>query len=412
MNRYGHQGGRKVSLTALLAAAAVLVWCGVGRADDKPADMGALMGKGDFQAPELATAIGKLFQFKLTGKTVTLNRDAWEDSDNKADEDNNGNGQVQIQGGGVQGGARIQVRVAGMGMMGNNATGIDKVFQEIESAAGSNSARSSMGGDSHSSSFSGGKITGRLEVRGEAISVSLREEAAPNRTLELSDDGAGAWRILATDPSGDLVLLNQTPKGAVSVAAVLGGKPVAASGASYLDFYRQNRDLADGRILPVLRHLGADLKVSRQTPAVRAAARSRLTPLSEADTQHAAQLLKDLDNDSFEVREKATKELNDNYDRFQSLIEAKAKAPGLTPEVTDRLRKTAAAHPDAGAANQVIDALNLLDDPGFLAELFEGASDAQKAALAARLERLTGQKLGTDAAAWQNWLAAHPAKTN
>jgi hypothetical protein len=409
MKKALYRGTMRLTLTVAVVAAVVLAWCAAGQAAEKPADLGPLAEKGDFQNQAVATAVSKLFQFKLSSKNIALNRDAWDDPDKKEEEGNNG--QIQVRQ--ILGNGRIQIQAGGIinaNVSIGEDSGVGKAFSRVRSASGFNTSSESFGGPTGSSSFTGGKLSGKLEVTGDALSISLREESEPNRRIELTDNGTGGFRLLITDLNGDLVLVNQTAKGSVSVAAVLAGKPIAAKGASFVELYRNNRDLLEGRILPVLRHMGVDLPVSMQTPMVRQAALSRLTPPTDADTQRAQQLIKDLDDDSFEVREKATKDLIDGYDRFRPQIDAKAQTPNLAAEMADRLHKISAAHPDTAAAGRVIDAMNLLDDPEFLVGLLDGATDSQKTAVGARLEKLTGQKIGSDAAAWRKWLEQAPKK--
>jgi hypothetical protein len=281
---------------------------------------------------------------------------------------------------------------------------IETIFSYIRTQAGPLQHSSmSVSNRQREISFAGGAMNGRLRVQGELIRLELEETAAPHRSLELTDDGQGATRLLLSG-EGDLILVQQTRAGACTVAAAGGGKSFIAQGDSFLALYKQHRQAVDAQVLPALHGLAVALIPSSATPQMKNAVLALLTRTPES-LEEGKKLMRDLDSEKFQTRDKASKLLNERFEVYKDLIQEKLKDSTLSQETASRLAKIMAAHPDAQKVSQTIAALDLLRDPAYLVGILEEAAPEQRAKVAAQLEAVTGQRLGSEVAAWKRWLA-------
>jgi RNA polymerase sigma factor (sigma-70 family) len=276
------------------------------------------------------------------------------------------------------------------------------VHQIVEIADGGG-GHTHMSNRSREMRFDGKALSGRLVTRGDVVRLDLEEITAPHRSLQFQDDGAGSMSLLVSGP-GDHLLVTQSDNGTFTVSAAIGGKTFVAQAPSFLAMYQQHKATLDGQILPVLNGLSIRLFVPPSTQELRAAVRAMLLR-SPAVLEETRKLLANLDDANFTVRDKATSLLNDRFELYQDLIKAKLKDRGLTVEARRRLENIVSAHPNAQKIGQVIAALDLLNDPAFLVELLEDSAAAERPAVAARLERITGQRHGSDVGTWKRWLA-------
>jgi hypothetical protein len=319
----------------------------------------------------------QIFQFSLDGVKLKLDRKAWSESPKNA--------------------------VKGPVVFASNASPIENIFRQIQAVAGAGGSSTTMSNRYREMRFFGNALVGRVLTRDSVVHFGLEETGAPHRTLEFHDDGQGAFRLLLSGPADD-ILIKQAKDGAFTVAAVVSGKTLAAQAPSFLALYKQHHETLDRDILPVLDGLSIRLFTPPSSAELRSAVRALLLR-SPATLEEGKKLLADLDNDRFAVREKATVNLDERYQIYKDLIAAKLKEPGLTIETERRLQKIVAAHPDAQKTSQVIDALGLLSDSKFLVGLLEESPVAERPAIAARLEEVSGQRHGSDVAAWKEWLA-------
>lgn len=356
-----------------------------GGADQaQPKDRSPLTAAGEL--PKVRKQLEKVFQFTLKGSHLAINRQAW---GTPAKEKPPGGGFLAPPA--VVGGFPA-------------APPIEGVFQAIQASAGANGSGMSIGGNNREVSFSGPNLSGRLGTQGDSVRLILDETASPQRTLEFNDDGRGGFRIQLSDPDGDLLLLNQSRGGSFAVVSMHGGQVFADQGESFLAFFRKNRKEMETRILPTLDKFGIQPLLNPSTPKARKAVLALLSRTPEAEDE-GRRLLADLDSDTFEVRERAARSLNERYEIYKDLIQDRLKDRSLSLEVQKRLRDIAARHADSAWVGQTIAALDLLQDPGYLVSLLDEASAKESPGLIRQLEKTTGKKLGPEPAAWKEWLS-------
>jgi hypothetical protein len=328
---------------------------------------------------DVRKSLEQVFQFTFEGAKLQFDRKSWDAAAKDVKEDNPF-GRL----------GRMEKRPA-----------IESIFMQIRSAVGSNSWGSSSGGREREITFSGGKLSGRLHIRGESIRMLLDEPQAPHRSLELTINGTSSFRIQLSHPDGDLVLLSQAQNGRFTAVALVGGQTFTGRGESFVAFFKAHRREMETQVLPALGPLGVQPVPAPSSEKVRKAVVALLSRSPET-LALGKKLVADLESNEFPVRQKATQQLSDRYAIYQDLIQERLKEkPSL--EVAQRLEKLVAEHVDAGRISTALTALGLLQDAGYLISLLDPSSAEERATLVAQLEKTTGQKLGTDPAAWKDW---------
>jgi hypothetical protein len=291
-------------------------------------------------------------------------------------------------------------------------------FNRLRNETGSHS-RGGMGGThAWGTSFSGSGLAADLNFQRGKIQVTLREEHAPGRSLEVRDDGARGLHVLVTAEQGGLFLvIQQLPSGRFNVALLRGETTFVASEESFASLWRRHRDDVDRKLLPLLSSLGVTVPPATGDAGVREAVIGRLRPVTVKERQEAERLVRQLEDAGHEKREEATRLLSGGYVRYREAIDEALKRPGLDPEAAGRLQRIVEEQGTRQDAEAVAGALGLESDPGYLVRLLASAPEADRPHVVAALEKATGQKLGADAGAWRKWLEtakpaipAHPVK--
>jgi hypothetical protein len=182
----------------------------------------------------------------------------------------------------------------------------------------------------------------------------------------------------------------------------IGGRLFAGHGESYQAFLRQHQAEMETNLLPTLRLFGIDPMPAVLSTDVRKAAIDLLkrTPETLAEGR---KLLADLDSNSFEVRDKATKKLIERIGVFNDLVEEELKGKAISQEVRVRLQGILAERRRGGGEGRTLAAYELMKDPQYAVALFDHVAPEEKPLLGKHLEKLTGQKLGADPGAWREW---------
>jgi len=287
------------------------------------------------------------------------------------------------------------------GRIGNEPPAIEAIFNQVQEAAGPAGRGMSIGGEDRRINFSSGKLGGLLHTRKDYVRMSLEETQAPQRTLEVTIDGSGAYRIQLAEPEGDMVLLSQAKNGRFTVVAVVADKTFTARGESFAAFFKEHRKGFDTHVLPVLDAMGIRPVPASSSEKVRKAVVALLSRTPETLAE-GKKLLDDLDSEEFAVRQKAATQLTDRYAIYQDLIQERLKEK-LTLDVQKRLEKIVNEHADASRISQALTSLGLLQDPAYLISLLDHVTGDEAAPLTAQLEKTTGEKLGKDVAAWKEW---------
>ncbi len=383
-------------LAFLLAAAALVLPARPAAAEDAG-------GKKDSPGKlnDLAPITRRLLPMTVDGGLLKLDRDAWSRPlEGKSGDDLKSEFKALLvkQGLPEEWAARQADEMAG-------AADVERLFGGLQKASRSHGSSRSHGGTERSMSFRGGGLAAKLTLSKETVTIELREEEQAKRSLEVFDDGAGALRLVAAAADGSFTLvLQQATDGRFSVALVEGDAPFAGTGASYPAFYRAHRAVVEGRLLPLLTALGVGSPPTADSPAVRQAVLDRLRPPAAAERERVEEAIAQLDDANQAAREAATQQLVACGHRHRALIEATLKQPDITPEAASRLKRVLAKTVARRRAAELAEALDLAADPATLVKLLAEATEADRPAVAAALEKITGRSFGADVAAWTRWL--------
>lgn len=272
-----------------------------------------------------------------------------------------------------------------------------QLFQELKSAAGyARSSRTTTADGNRFAGFSGGGLAAKLTVTGRCFRLSLHEEQPPGRSVELCDDGAGVLWIRISDPAAQVTLrMDQEAGGRFRVTEA--GAGFAAEAGSFLAFYRDHLDYVGRRMVPLIRQTGVEAPLGHYSPTVKQAVLARLRALCLPGLRaEGERLIRQLNDNSYDRRQQATRALSDRFARYGGLIQLALTDGSQPPEARERLRKIAREHPRQTWVEELITALGLTEDRAYLAELLNGAGAADAALIAERLGRTAGRRPGRD----------------
>jgi hypothetical protein len=346
---------------------------------ESKAEKSPLVGDGFFK--DVKQPIGQMLGFTFDGPRLKLDRKAWGAAPKQKD-----------------------APVVWVGPGFGAAHPIETLFRTVQNAAGAGGSGMSISNNDRRVNFNGGKMNGLVHTRGDQVTqLQFQETGDSGRTLEFGEDGKGGFRLQFSHTDGDIILLSQTPKGAFRAIAMVNGKTFAGQAESFTAFYKQHRSVMESDILPILAHVGVQPIMSPQEAKVKHAV-AALLQRSPASVEEGKKLVSDLDSEQFAVREAATKALTERFQLFQDLVREKQLDKTASLEMRTRLDKIMAANTDASRVNQTVELLDLTKDPGYLISLIDGPASPETAKVVEQLEKVSGQKLGSDAKAWKQWL--------
>lgn len=290
-----------------------------------------------------------------------------------------------------------------------NQPAIELAWQELQQAAGANHTGTHSGQGFRELRFSGRGLSGTLAIRDKQIRMEFSEEQAPERTLQVEDDGKGAVRVVLFKSDGTLMtILLQSQDGKLQVVDIRGGKTVTHQAVDFVEFYRLQRAYVEGELFPLLQNVGVGTPISAFSSIVQERVLARLNPLLEEEEAEAQRLLDDLESDVFATREEAAKKLSGQYERFREPILKKLAEEGISAETLSRLKRLQAERPERETIDDLITRLGLLTDLAYLVDLLETAKPAERAPILVALKRLSKQDHGNDPAAWKTWMKSRP----
>jgi hypothetical protein len=367
------------------------------------ADASALTEKGAFDT--LHKEIEALITLKLDGARVQVDRSRWEPQkkgvdEPKADEEMGGNIKIVPDNANANVNANVRLRI---NRTLQPQTPFEQAFAALQTAAGGMATARMSSGSDRSASFRGELINGRMEIAGDRVVVVLTENADPFRSIELTDDPAGVFRLTLLGNTGDLIMINQSPGGGTSLACIVGETKLVDSAKTFGELSRKHRGALDSAIHPVLQHVGIGLSLSADSPEVHAKIVAMLTPASDEDRAAARALLKDLDSPDFATREAAREQLLKVFDRYRGALVQLAGEAGLSNDAKASIQQINAARASGSPAERIVVDNKLLDDPKYLARMLAQQDVAARKIIITHLEKLSGQSFGDDPQAWEKW---------
>jgi hypothetical protein len=373
---------------------------------------------------KISTPLADIFQFKTDKGILKLDRAAWKEKadaiekKNAAANDPNNLPQgmqpntpeaLRYQARLLEEKARVLERQKYMGSVPPMYT----LFQKIEQVTRQGSAQhfsqhgpsyGSHGGKKEwGSAFEGDLLSGQWNSDNDSDKMIFEEKKSPHRTVEFAMDQETGFRIQVSNPEGELILLRQEPDGAFSVVAMLAGKVKKYEADTFLALVRQNHLALEADVLPVLEQFGICLIAEPNSPQVQKVVLRLLLNTNDSE-EKGKKLLADLASDDEETYEKAQRWLNGVYDQYGVEIQQKLLDKSTNQQLRDRLQSIVDDNPELRQVYQTIALLDLANDPECVVNILNDADPKDCPAIVRHLETITGQKFGTDLAAWKEWV--------
>jgi hypothetical protein len=243
----------------------------------------------------------------------------------------------------------------------------------------------------------------RFSARGndEAEKIDLSEIDSP-RALYFADDPAEGFRLEVTDGDNNLIVFQQHPD---SFAALIlrDNQMLTETSKTFVEFVRKHRELANDFIFPRLARVGICLVWPIEDKKVSNAAMYMLISPQDADLD-PDELIAGLESTDLDARTQTRRLLLATYEQHRQLIAKRLEAKVLSDDAQVELKKVVDSVQNRKVARQTVIVFDLLNEPEFLASLLNDADARETQILLGRLERATGEKLGTDPDAWKTWI--------
>lgn len=380
-------------IITLLAAFAISPAAGDGKSPEPGFEKGKLQ--------EVTGPIGALLKLSWKGGTIRLDRQHWLDPfKGKTEADTLKEIKDELI---RQGYSREHAASQARTLL--DSRPLVLAFRKLRKAVGCIGAGTGRVGHRWYARFSGMGLSASVRTSKGTFTAMFEEEDGPRRKLELLDDESGALQIILVDVSGRLLLaLSQGSEGRLCIVHIAGDEVLADKGESFQAFYAKHRSYVDGRLFPLLKHMGVGVPWTRYHARVKQCVLAKLRgPLTAEQIDRGKRLIQQLDDDSFKQREQATKTLSKNFARYRRLIKAAMSKASNPLEVASRLRRIVQANAGQDEIEEFIDSQRIDQDVAYLIELLGEADPPGRSAIIAALERLTKQKLGPNPAAWDKW---------
>jgi hypothetical protein len=133
-----------------------------------------------------------------------------------------------------------------------------------------------------------------------------------------------------------------------------------------------------------------------------------LKPMTPAEGAEIERLIRALDADNYQVREKATQALLKRRGRYLAELIRRSSDKKLSAEARARIQQVLSSGGGGDLAN--VRRSGVLEDPAFLVDLLEIADPARRGAILERLRSTTGARIGADPVKWRQWVREHAPK--
>jgi hypothetical protein len=286
----------------------------------------------------------------------------------------------------------------------NSSGGIAPVdlFQTImdEAGGGAGGSSSSSGGRSYTLNYEGRNMHGALSVNMNAreFQLKLAERIGSKRVLSVSDDKLLGFTIhFANTAKASGFVFVQAPGGPACLASYNGKNGVSLSAENFIELLHKDPKGVEENFIKPLMDLGLDFPFSRNHPAVKKMVANGFNPAAPDTQAKVLALLKTLEDDDQDVREKAFKDLVPLYP--EAIFEiSEALKNTHDPEVKKRLETVAGNYPALQMAREFVLLEKLSENREYLIELLK--DPAYKDGARQRLTALVGKDYGEDPAAW------------
>lgn len=274
---------------------------------------------------------------------------------------------------------------------------------------GSGGESSSSGWGFASANFRSQSVDGRIETRGDRFTFSMSESSSQHRMLQFVEDVNHYLQITVSDEELDRLLVIRQSQDRFVVVFVSERENLSASAKTYAEMLRENRQLINETVLPILHEMGVSKPLDAESVSVVNAVFAKIKVLTSPVESESSKLIDQLASDKFAEREEGLEALKERFEDHQSAIELALQGGTLLPEVRVRLERLVNDHKSLYRDEyQIIETFGLLDSVPYLIQLFQFADENQTRSLGQYLGTLTEQDFGSDSEAWRAWLAKQP----
>ena len=275
---------------------------------------------------------------------------------------------------------------------------LSALFNRISGTAPKMSSRSSVSSRQISAEFATLSLKARLLSSESTFELFVQEVNAPKRKFVLRQNKQFLFQY-----SGDEFdfILNQFPDGKVRFTVSRNGNSELYESNSYDLLISKHSDIVRKTLLPVFEHLGIGLPLTSDNHLVKDAVRMRLIRLQQQSHHEFQAVISMLDSDEFSQREKATRQLRNELEKWLPQIETELQNP-RSAEVRYRLLALLRGNNVKSEIDTIIDENQLLESTEYLVNLFDGSNEQQSVAIASQLEQLTGHRK-ENSTGWKNW---------
>ena len=344
-----------------------------------------LFADGAFQNRKVA--MGNLVKLKLNGKALTVNRHWGPQESESAKQDRLDKEAERLIERGMDP-AMADRLVRRQNRKGLALSKVQKAFFGLKGVIGSLS--SSQSGNQIRLSMKNAELAAVLTVNEIEFVLSVEEKLNPNRAFKLQDNGRGVFEF---DYYGDdfKLEMKQQADGKIDLTRRLFSNEAKFAGDNYEDLKVKHPKLVKDWLVPVFEHIGFELPIMSDDRFVQDTVLSQLMSIRNRSVQDFEKYVRQLDDDSFQVRENATELLTSQMNLWRDAVRNKLKTADLSLESKIRLQRVMSDSVVDGSIDELIQAQDLLNSPRYLISLFEIANKEEQAAVMIQLESITGR---------------------
>ena len=260
-------------------------------------------------------------------------------------------------------------------------------------------------------SFQNPSLAGRGEIENRKNDVELFfvERQGPKRELRIShlSNGAFTFRYSGEEFS---IELEQQRDARITLQRTIKGKTTKYSAADFLDLHRQDPQLINQWLFPLMSHVGISTPIMTDDRETIRAVFNKLMSYSQRQGEFD-RLVEQLNSEQYELRNLASNKIINGGSGWLAQIEKKLENENLPLETRVRLQSAMRELDNGSPVDQAIRDQGLLDSPAFLIGILDQANEDQLAAVIRRLKEITGARLERPEQ-WVQWLKQQKLRPN
>ncbi|MFK7769530.1 MAG: hypothetical protein AB8B55_20120 [Mariniblastus sp.] len=286
----------------------------------------------------------------------------------------------------------------------NRTSPLESLFTKIRISGGMTSQGRNISGSNTKWSSESSEMTCQLNSSSDLHLFQLTELADPGRTLIFRQSGKSlSILLIGFDWS---ISLRQIQGKKLNAWLITSDHVTRGSGNDFVDFSTKHPDLCR-RVLDSLSKSGIDVPPIPNSGKVSDYVVRMIQQRSSLDKLRLDELIEKLDASEFKVRERASKEISESFQQFESGIAGQLATGELSIEARKRLREITKAKTKAKKSDPRVlrcaEVFQLGRSPKYIASLLKNRSPDVQQVLMKHLAEVTEEKFGDNAQAWLEW---------